>query len=103
MKRLRRDAGERKIRTKEEAMMNTRSIPLSALELSAAMRDALPYDGNRLDRVLRVDERYGLAEVQAATPWKTIAAALRPGDARSAWASMRTTLPTVGASLAHNA
>ena len=84
-------------------MMITRSIPLSALELSAAMRDALPYDANRLDRVLRVDERYGLVEVQAATPWKAIAAALRPGDARSASASVRTTFPTVGASLAHNA
>lgn len=84
-------------------MMITRSIPLSALELSAAMRDALPYDANRLDRVLRIDERYGLVEVQAATPWQSIAAALRPGDARSASASVRTTLPTVGASLAHNA
>ena len=84
-------------------MMTTRSIPLSALELSAAMRDALPYDAKRLDRVLRVDERYGLVEVQAATPWQAIAAALRPGDARSAAASVRTSLPTVGASLAHNA
>ena len=84
-------------------MTMTRSIPLSALELSAAMREALPYDAKRLDRVLRVDERYGLVEVQAATPWKTIAAALRPGDARSASASVQTTLPTVGQSLAHNA
>jgi len=84
-------------------MMTTRSIPLSALELSAAMRDALPYDAKRLDRVLRVDERYGLVEVQASTPWQAIAAALRPGDARSASASTQTTLPTVGASLAHNA
>jgi hypothetical protein len=83
-------------------MMITRSIPLSALELSAAMRDALPYDAQRLDRVLRVDERYGLVEVQAATPWKAIAAALRPGDARSASVSAQATLPTVGASLAHN-
>ena len=83
--------------------MITRSIPLSALELSAAMRDALPYDANRLDRVLRIDARYGLVEVQAATPWKTIAAALRPGDARSAAAAVRMTLPTVGTSLAHNA
>src|SRR4030095_3763179 len=69
---------------------------------SAAMRDALPYDANRLDRVLRVDERYGLVEVQATTPWKAIAAAVRPGDARSASVSARATLPTVGASLAHN-
>ena len=79
------------------------SIPLSALELSAAMRAALPYDAKRLDRVLRVDERHGLVEVQAATPWKALAAALRPGDAPSALASTQTTLPTVGESLAHNA
>jgi hypothetical protein len=84
-------------------MTTPRSIPLSALELSAAMRDALPYDPARLDRVLRIDERHGLVEVQAATPWKAIADALRPGDVRSASASARTTLPTVGASLAHNA
>ena len=84
-------------------MTSTRSIPLSALELSAAMRAALPYDAKRLDRVLRVDERHGLVEVQAATPWKALAAALRPGDARSASASVQTTLPTVGESLAHNA
>lgn len=84
-------------------MTDLRSIPLSALELSAAMRAALPYDPRRLDRVLRVDERHGLVEVQAATPWTALAAALRPGDPRSASASVQTTLPTVGASLAHNA
>ena len=83
-------------------MTDPRSIPLSALELSAAMRAALPYDAKRLDRVLRVDERYGLVEVQAATPWKALAAALRPGDARSAAVSTRTTLSTVGVSLAYN-
>ena len=84
-------------------MTRPSSIPLSALELSDAMRAALPYDAKRLDRVLRVDERHGLVEVQAATLWKTLAAALRPGDAPSASASMQTTLPTVGESLAHNA
>lgn len=84
-------------------MTDPRSIPLSALELSAAMRLALPYDARRLDRVLRVDERCGLVEVQAATPWTALAGALRPGDPRSASASAQTTLPTVGASLAHNA
>jgi hypothetical protein len=83
-------------------MTKPSSIPLSALELSAAMRAALPYDAKRLDRVLRVDERHGLVEVQAATPWTALAAALRPGDARSAAASHRTTLPTVGESLAQN-
>ena len=81
-------------------MIQTRSIPLSALELSAAMREALPYDEKRLDRVLRVDERHGLVEVQAATPWKTIAASLRPGDPRAA--AVRTTMPTVGESVSSN-
>jgi hypothetical protein len=38
--------------------------------------------------------------VQAATPWHAIAAALRPGDAR---ARVRTTMPTVGESIARNA
>jgi hypothetical protein len=91
-----------KNRRQEEAMTTPSSIPLSALELSAAMRAALPYDAKRLDRVLRVDEHHGLVEVQAATPWTALAATLRPGDARSAAASHRTTLATVGASLAQN-
>lgn len=81
-------------------MVQTSSIPLSALELSAAMREALPYDEKRLDRVLRVDERHGLVEVQAGTPWKTIAASLRPGDPHAA--AMRTTMPTVGESVSSN-
>jgi hypothetical protein len=83
-------------------MTTPSSIPLSALELSAAIRAALPYDAKRLDRVLRVDELHGLVEVQAATAWTALAAALRPGDARTAAASLRTTLPTVGQSLAQN-
>jgi hypothetical protein len=82
-------------------MTEARSIPLSAHELSAAVRAALPYDTARLDRILRVDERHGLVEVQAGTPWQTIAATLRPGDARAA--AVRTTMPTVGESLACNA
>jgi len=73
---------------------------LSALELSAAMREALPYDEKRLDRVLRVDEQHGLVEVQAGTPWKTIAASLRPGDPHAA--AVRTTMPTVGESVSSN-
>ena len=79
-------------------MNQTSSIPLSALELSAAMREALPYDEKRLDRVLRVDERHGLVEVQASTPWKTIAASLR--DPRAA--AVRTLLPAVGESVSAN-
>jgi len=81
-------------------MTDTRSIPLSALELSGAIRDGRPYDASRLDRVLRVDERHGLVEVQAATPWKTIAASLRPGDARAA--KVQTTMATVGDSVSCN-
>ena len=82
-------------------MTTPRSIPLSALELSAAVRQDRPYDAARLDRVLRVDERHGLVEVQAATPWKAIAATLRPGDQRAA--ATQTTMASVGASLSHNA
>lgn len=82
-------------------MTGTSCIPLSALELSAALREARPYDARRLDRILRVDERHGLVEVQAGTLWTTIAAQLRPGDARAA--AIRTSLPSVGESLAHNA
>jgi FAD/FMN-containing dehydrogenase len=82
-------------------MVATRSIPLSAAELAAAVRSHLPYDASRLDRVLRVDEDHGLVEVQASTPWKALAAALRPDDARAA--GTQTTMTTVGASLAHNA
>jgi len=82
-------------------MPDTGCIPLSAIELAAAMREARPYDARRLDRILRVEERHGLVEVQAGTAWKTIAAQLRPGDPRAA--GLQTTLPTVGESLAHNA
>jgi hypothetical protein len=65
------------------------------------MREAQAYDPARLDRVLRVDESRGQVEVQAATPWKAIAACLRPGDARAA--GTQTTMMTVGESLAANA
>jgi hypothetical protein len=85
----------------EKAMIATRSIPLSALELSAAMRDARPYDASRLDRVLRIDERHGLIEVQAGVQWKALAASLRPGDERAA--NVQTTMRTVGESLTCNA
>lgn len=82
-------------------MVASRSIPLSAQELAAAIREARPYDTARLDRVLRVDERHGLAEVQAATSWQAIAAALRPGDERAARAP--TAAASVGESLVVNA
>jgi hypothetical protein len=76
-------------------------MPLSAAELCDAMRHGRPFDPARLSRVLSVDTDRGLLEVQAGTPWPTIAAQLRPGDARAA--AVRTTMPTVGESIARNA
>jgi hypothetical protein len=81
-------------------MIATSSIPLSAAELSAAIREERAYDAARLDRVLSIDEDRGLVEVQACTPWKAIAAALRPGDARAA--RTQTVMPTVADSVSCN-
>src|SRR5204862_381424 len=55
----------------------------------------------RLDRVLRVEPGHGVVEVQANTPWRSLAERLRPGNAQAA--SLRTTMPTVAESLARNA
>jgi FAD/FMN-containing dehydrogenase len=74
--------------------------PISALELCEAMRNGSPVDPGRLNRILRLDAVNGLLEVQGATPWHAIAAELRPGDER---AKVRTTMPTVGESIARNA
>ena len=82
-------------------MLATQSIPLSAQELTAAIREGLPYDATRLDRVLRIDESRGLIEVQAAARWKAIAAVLRPGHAHAA--RLGPAMQTVGESLACNA
>lgn len=81
--------------------MTPNARPLSAQELCDAVREAVPVDAARLDRVLRVDADRGLVEVQSGTHWKTLAAHLRPGDRRAA--ETRTTYPTVGESLAANA
>jgi hypothetical protein len=75
-------------------------MPLSALELREAVRDGRPVDTSRLNRILAIDAQRGLLEVQAATPWQSIAAEMRPGDPR---ANVRTTMPTVGESIARNA
>src|SRR5256885_13578281 len=74
--------------------------PMSALELCDAIRSGNPFDASRLNRILGLDAMHGLLEVQAATPWHAIAAELRPGDER---ANVRTTMPTVGESIARNA
>lgn len=81
-------------------MDRSSSIPLSAQELSTAVREGRAYDPGRLDRVLGIDERRGLIEVQARASWQAIAGALRPGDERAA--ALAAFLPNVGASVEHN-
>jgi hypothetical protein len=90
----------RKVSEEEEIPMIA-AKPLSALELCEALRQGHAVDlATRLNRILRLDTAQDLLEVQAATPWLAIAAELRPGDARS---RVRTTMPTVGDSIARNA
>jgi hypothetical protein len=76
------------------------TVPMSAQEVRDAVRAGRQVDATRLNRILGIDAARGLLEVQAGTPWPSIAAALRPGDAR---ANVRTTMPTVGESVACNA
>lgn len=82
-------------------MSNENVVPLSAAELREAVRTAKRYDPLRLSRVLGVDDRAGLVEVQANTPWRAIADRLRPDDAQAA--RTRTTMTTVADSIATNA
>jgi FAD/FMN-containing dehydrogenase len=87
--------------TEEEIMVAPRSVPLSAHELCESIRQSLPYDAARLDRVLRVDMTRALVEVQPNTPWKSLASQLRPSDAQAR--ELRTTCASVGESIAWNA
>lgn len=75
-------------------------MPLSVMELREAVREGRTVDTSRLNRILAIDAQRGLLEVQAATTWESIATEMRPGDAR---ANVRTTMPTVGESIARNA
>ena len=77
------------------------AMPLSADELRDAVRHSRRYEAARLDRILGVDEARGLVEVQANTTWRTLAAHLLPGDGKASAA--RTTMPSVGESIARNA
>ena len=81
--------------------MSKLAMPLSADELRDAVRHSRRYDAARLDRILGVDKERGLVEVQANTTWRTLAAHLLPGDAKASAA--RTTMPSVGESIARNA
>jgi hypothetical protein len=76
-------------------------IPLSAQELQESVRECRPADASRLDRILRLDARRALVEVQAGVTWKSLADHLRPGDARAR--ELPTTCTTVGNSIAWNA
>ena len=84
-------------------MHSAKSIPLSAHELRDAIRHGQRFDAARLDRILRHDDRRGVIEVQASTPWKAIAEHLRPGDQQAEITSSRTTASTIGESVARNA
>jgi hypothetical protein len=77
------------------------ALPLSAPELQEAVRLRRPPDMSRLNRILGVDSRRALVEVQARVTWKALADHLRPGDARAR--ELRTTCLTVGESIARNA
>jgi hypothetical protein len=82
-------------------MSATRSLPLSAQELQESVRLCRPVDAARLDRILRLDSRRALLEVQANTRWHAVADCLRPGDAQVQ--RLLAAHATVGATLCRNA
>lgn len=77
------------------------SLPLSAHELQESVRQCRPLDASRLDRILGLDTRRALIEVQANTRWQDVAERLRPGDARTR--ALLAARATVGTSIAWNA
>jgi FAD/FMN-containing dehydrogenase len=83
-------------------MHGEKNIPLSAHELRDAVRQRQRFDATRLNRILRHEEERGVVEVQASATWTAIAAHVRPGDVQAAAASLRTTMPTIGESIATN-
>lgn len=82
-------------------MSATRSLPLSAQELQESVRLCRRVDAARLDRILRLDSRRALLEVQANTRWHAVADCLRPGDAQVQ--GLLAAHATVGATLCRNA
>ena len=82
-------------------MIATLTLPLSALELRDAVRQARRFDPARLDRVLRLDAGRGEVEVQASATWESLAAHLEAvaPEAAAAWRG----LGTVGQAIAANA
>ena len=82
-------------------MSATRSLPLSAQELQESVRLCRRVDAARLDRILRLDNRRALLEVQANARWHAVADCLRPGDAQVQ--RLLAAHATVGATLCRNA
>lgn len=82
-------------------MIAAPSVPLSAYELAESVRQCRPFDASRLDRILRLDTRRALLEVQANTRWQAVAAHLRPRD--SGAQELLAARATVGNSIAWNA
>lgn len=82
-------------------MIATPSLPLSAHELQAAFRQSRRVDLSRLNRILGLDSQRGLLEVQANTPWQSVAEQLRPGDTQVR--QLLAPHATVGATLGRNA
>lgn len=82
-------------------MSTESSRPISAQELQEAIRQRRLPEASRLDRILRLDERRALVEVQGSVTWKSLADRLRPGDAQAR--ELPTTCATVGDSIAWNA
>lgn len=76
-------------------------VPMSAAELRDAVRHGRAYDRARLSRVLRSDPERGLIEVQAGTPWRSVAEHLRPGDEQAR--NVGALLPSVEKSVTRNA
>src|SRR5689334_4609592 len=85
----------------EANMIATLALPLSALDLRDAVRQARRIDPVRLDRVLRLDSSRGLVEVQASATWSSLAAYLKPSAPELA-AALKD-LGTVGEAIAANA
>jgi FAD/FMN-containing dehydrogenase len=81
-------------------MSATSPPPMSAHELQESVRQGRPADPSRLSRILRLDSRRALLEVQAHARWHAVAEHLRPGDTSAR--ALLAARATVGATLAWN-
>jgi hypothetical protein len=81
-------------------MLASLALPISAHELRDALRHARRFDTARLDRVLSVDARQDVVEVQSSATWDALGAHLRCSEIQlpQAWDGAA----TIGESLAEN-